>query len=46
MYLEAMKAAGIYIEYGPADEAWGVRRFYVRDPLGKLDNIFAHRDAP
>jgi len=26
-------------EYGPADEPWGVRRFYCRDPFGKLVNI-------
>ncbi|MDP9602939.1 UNVERIFIED_ORG: lactoylglutathione lyase [Variovorax paradoxus] len=39
---ERMKAAGFAIEYGPADEPWGVRRFYVRDPLGKLVNILAH----
>ena len=32
--LDAMKAAGFAIEYGPADEPWGVRRFYVRDPFG------------
>jgi len=44
--LEAMKAASIPIEYGPADEPWGVRRFYVRDPFGKLVNILAHRAAP
>jgi catechol 2,3-dioxygenase-like lactoylglutathione lyase family enzyme len=44
--LEAMKAAGFPIEYGPVDEPWGVRRFYVRDPFGKLVNILAHRDAP
>jgi catechol 2,3-dioxygenase-like lactoylglutathione lyase family enzyme len=40
--LERMKRAGIPIEYGPADEPWGVRRFYVRDPFGKLINILAH----
>ena len=40
--LAAMKAAGFEIEYGPADEPWGVRRFFVRDPLGKLVNILAH----
>ena len=40
--LRRMKAAGFAIEYGPADEAWGVRRFYVRDPFGKLVNILAH----
>jgi len=40
--LARMRAAGIAIEYGPADEPWGVRRFYVRDPFGKLVNILAH----
>ena len=39
---ERMKAAGFAIEYGPVDEPWGVRRFYVRDPFGKLVNILAH----
>ena len=37
-----MRNAGIPIEYGPADEPWGVRRFYVRDPFGKLVNILSH----
>jgi catechol 2,3-dioxygenase-like lactoylglutathione lyase family enzyme len=41
--LARMRAAGFAIEYGPADEPWGVRRFYVRDPLGKLVNVLAHR---
>jgi len=41
--LEGMKAAGFAIEYGPVDEPWGVRRFYVRDPLGRLVNILSHR---
>jgi len=41
--LDRMKKAGFNIEYGPADEPWGVRRFYVRDPFGKLVNILAHR---
>ncbi len=40
--LERMKAAGLPIEYGPANEPWGVRRFYVRDPFGKLINILMH----
>lgn len=39
---ERMKAAGFAIAYGPVDEPWGVRRFYVRDPFGKLVNILAH----
>ncbi len=34
--------AGFLIEYGPVDEPWGVRRFYVRDPLGRLLNILTH----
>jgi catechol 2,3-dioxygenase-like lactoylglutathione lyase family enzyme len=40
--LTAAKAAGFPIEYGPVHEPWGVRRFYVRDPFGKLVNILAH----
>ena len=40
--LAAMEAAGFQIEYGPVDEPWGVRRFFVRDPFGKLINILAH----
>jgi catechol 2,3-dioxygenase-like lactoylglutathione lyase family enzyme len=40
--LEAMRQAGFVIEYGPADEPWGVRRFYVRDPFGRLVNILSH----
>lgn len=40
--LQRMKAAGFAIEYGPVDEPWGVRRFFVRDPFGKLVNILAH----
>ncbi|MBZ6074824.1 VOC family protein [Microvirga puerhi] len=40
---QRMQQAGFRIEYGPADEPWGVRRFYVRDPFGKLVNILAHK---
>jgi catechol 2,3-dioxygenase-like lactoylglutathione lyase family enzyme len=40
--LAQMTSAGFAIEYGPADEPWGVRRFFVRDPFGKLVNILAH----
>ncbi|RKT21032.1 putative enzyme related to lactoylglutathione lyase [Paraburkholderia sp. RAU2J] len=40
--LERVRAAAIPIEYGPADEPWGVRRFYVRDPFGKLVNVLVH----
>ena len=34
--------AGLPIEYGPASEPWGVTRFFVRDPFGRLLNILAH----
>ncbi|QDU74696.1 Glyoxalase-like domain protein [Bremerella volcania] len=34
--------AQIPFEYGPVTEPWGVRRFYVRDPFGKLVNILQH----
>jgi catechol 2,3-dioxygenase-like lactoylglutathione lyase family enzyme len=37
-----MLEAGIGIEYGPVSEPWGVRRFYVRDPFGRLVNILSH----
>ena len=40
--LERMQRFGVAIEYGPAVEPWGVRRFYVRDPFGKLVNILVH----
>lgn len=36
------ESLGLDIIYGPADESWGVRRFYVRDPAGNLLNILAH----
>ena len=36
------RKANVPIEYGPKSEPWGVRRFYVRDPLGKLINILQH----
>ena len=42
--LARMKKAKVRIEYGPADEPWGVRRFFVRDPFGKLVNILTHRE--
>jgi catechol 2,3-dioxygenase-like lactoylglutathione lyase family enzyme len=40
--LMRVRKAGIAIEYGPATEPWGVRRFFVRDPFGKLVNILQH----
>jgi catechol 2,3-dioxygenase-like lactoylglutathione lyase family enzyme len=38
-----MIAAGFKVEYGPSDEEWGVRRFFVRDPYGRLVNILSHK---
>ena len=35
-------AAGLSIEYGPVAEPWGPRRFFVRDPSGRLVNILTH----
>ena len=37
------RCAGFEIVYPLTDEPWGVRRFYTRDPYGKLVNILAHR---
>lgn len=41
--LNRIRTAGLKVEYGPADEDWGVRRFYVRDPFGRLVNILVHQ---
>lgn len=41
--LARLEAAGIAPAYGPVDEPWGVRRVFVRDPLGRLVNILVHR---
>jgi catechol 2,3-dioxygenase-like lactoylglutathione lyase family enzyme len=38
----AVTGAGFPIVYGPADEPWRVRRFFVRDPFGKIVNILTH----
>jgi len=36
------QAMGFEITYPLTQEPWGVRRFFVRDPLGKIVNILAH----
>ncbi len=43
--LEKARAMALPITYGPTDEPWGVRRFFVRDPFGKLVNILSHTDG-
>lgn len=40
--LQRFKDAGVAIEYGPVQEPWGVRRFFVRDPFARLINVLAH----
>lgn len=36
------KAAGHEICYPLTDEPWNVRRFFLRDPAGKLVNVLMH----
>ena len=43
---QEFRKAGFAVEYGPAIEPWGVRRFFVRDPFGRLVNILSHLTAP
>jgi catechol 2,3-dioxygenase-like lactoylglutathione lyase family enzyme len=40
--LSRFKRGNFEIVYGPVEEPWGVRRFFVRDPFGRLVNILAH----
>jgi catechol 2,3-dioxygenase-like lactoylglutathione lyase family enzyme len=40
---QRMETAGFKIEYGPVIEPWGVKRFYVCDPFGRLVNILEHQ---
>ena len=40
--LARIHTAGITLEHGAAEEPWGVRRFFVRDPLGNLVNMLQH----
>jgi catechol 2,3-dioxygenase-like lactoylglutathione lyase family enzyme len=41
--LQKMQAGGFTVEYGPVTEPWGVKRFYVRDPFGRLVNVLEHQ---
>ncbi|MFC7450363.1 VOC family protein [Rhodococcus daqingensis] len=38
----AVVAAGAEIVYPLQDEQWGVRRFFVRDPNGRVVNVVGH----
>ncbi|WP_341366188.1 VOC family protein [Yoonia sp. BS5-3] len=41
LYAKA-RSRGHTIVYPLTDEPWGVRRFYLRDPAGKVLNILSH----
>lgn len=43
--LARVQAERCEIEYGPVTEPWGVRRFYLRDPLGTLLNVLTHQET-
>jgi catechol 2,3-dioxygenase-like lactoylglutathione lyase family enzyme len=38
-------AHGLSVVYPLTDEPWGVRRFFLRDPNGKIANIMSHRNG-
>jgi catechol 2,3-dioxygenase-like lactoylglutathione lyase family enzyme len=38
----AAQQRGMRIRYGPTDEPWGIRRFFVEDPGGTLVSVLAH----
>ncbi|MFE0100749.1 VOC family protein [Streptomyces sp. NPDC059009] len=40
---ETVRASGAEIVHPLQDEEWGVRRFFVRDPDGKVVNVLSHR---
>ncbi|MFD4987540.1 VOC family protein [Streptomyces sp. NPDC058374] len=40
---EEMRASGAEILLPVRDEEWGVRRFFVRDPDGRVVNVLGHR---
>ncbi|MET9131959.1 VOC family protein [Streptomyces antibioticus] len=40
---EALRESGAEIVHPLQDEEWGVRRFFVRDPNGRVINVLTHR---
>ncbi|WP_328383324.1 glyoxalase [Streptomyces sp. NBC_00400] len=42
----ALPAAGADIVRPLRDEEWGVRRFFVKDPNGRVVNVLSHRAPP
>ena len=45
LYAEAVRR-GLPILYPITDEPWGVRRFFVRDPNGRVINLVTHSRTP
>ncbi|MER5883345.1 VOC family protein [Streptomyces sp. NPDC001941] len=41
----AVRATGAEIVHPLQDEEWGVRRFFVRDPSGRVVNVLSHNPA-
>ncbi|WP_411104361.1 VOC family protein [Streptomyces sp. cmx-4-9] len=39
----AVQASGAEVVHPLQDEEWGVRRFFVRDPAGRVVNVLSHR---
>ncbi|MER3376340.1 MAG: VOC family protein [Allomuricauda sp.] len=39
---ERAKKLGHKVVYGPTNENWGVRRFFVKDPNGATINLLTH----
>ncbi|GAB2802848.1 VOC family protein [Streptomyces daliensis] len=39
----AVRESGAEIVHTLRDEEWGVRRFFVRDPNGRVVNVLSHR---
>lgn len=39
----AVRESGAEIVHPLQDEEWGVRRFFVRDPNGRVINVLSHR---
>ncbi|CAM02613.1 glyoxalase/bleomycin resistance protein/dioxygenase [Saccharopolyspora erythraea NRRL 2338] len=39
----AVRDSGAEIVHPLQDEEWGVRRFFVRDPNGRVVNVLSHR---
>ncbi|OWA06948.1 glyoxalase [Streptomyces sp. CS227] len=40
---EELRAGGAELLFPVRDEEWGVRRFFVRDPDGRVVNVLGHR---